>query len=94
MKRTITAVRELNNSTGHFFFSRGAMRFFNSRIEGGTYNASGRCLFVTSEQFSEDSPRRFTIRESLESGKIETVGEFQQYATKSNAVSAIKTMEV
>lgn len=80
-------LREANADAGKFFFSRGAMRFFNTRIEtkviGGWY-------FVTSEQYSDETPRLFTVRKANEDGsEIDTIGEFQAYETKADAKSAI-----
>ena len=40
---------------------------------------------MTSEQFDWKSPRLYTVREAFDNGHIETVGEFQQYASSSGA---------
>ena len=43
---------------------------------------------LSSKQFSDDAERRYTILEvNLETGVINTVGEFQAYATRYAAIS-------
>lgn len=73
-------VRRANARRGHHFFESSTLRFFRSRI--GTELYGGR-YFVTSEQFAPSSgrpaARRYTVREVLPDGSVETVGEFQAY---------------
>ena len=71
---------------GHFF-DKGAMRFFNSRLTNIIYCSLVGVYFVTSEAFDYNSPRLFTVRRlDLETGKIDTIGEFNEL-TKSQADS-------
>jgi len=81
---------QANRACGHHFFDASAMRFFDSRVESW-HPVTGGALFVTSEQFDSKSPRLFTVRRILDSGKVESVSEFQEYATLADAQSAIKT---
>lgn len=63
----------------HYFFAPDSMRFFSSRILHGVY---GGRYFVTSERCDWGPyPRLFTVREALPSGKVEMVGEFQEFST-------------
>lgn len=81
------------------FFSAGAMAFFRSRLES-VKMAGDRIYFVTSEQYvpvdhSYSEPRLYTLRVStLPVGpgrpEVDTVGEFQQYATLDEAKVAMK----
>jgi hypothetical protein len=84
----IEYIKTHNHAIGHHFFTKGAMRFFNSRILPTVY---GGRYFITSERFDHNSPRYYTIRECV-AGHIETVGEFQEYATSGQAVTAIKRL--
>lgn len=77
-----------SKSIGHFF-DKGAMRFFNSRILSDVFPSTKCVYFVTSEQYDYKSPRLFTVRSfDLTTRSIETVGEFQEYATRAQAISA------
>lgn len=89
MFHTIDEVRQANKRIGHHWFDPGAMRFFNTRVipplEKGRY-------FVTSERFDSSTPRRFTVRVAMCDGRVETVGDFMQYATVRDARKAIRMM--
>lgn len=75
MYKTISEVRAANKAAGNFFFDRGTMRFFKSRIHGGLRD--GR-FFITSEQ-DDNGPRLYSIREVKPGGRIDTVGGFGDY---------------
>ena len=81
---TIEEIEADHRSTGGHFFDAASKRFFRSRI--GQIVIGGR-FFITSEQFDHRSARLYTIRE-CRNGKIETVGEFQAYATAAAARAA------
>ena len=54
------------------------------------YNSTGHgAYFVTSEQFTDGrgyvAARRYTVRHAAPNGKIDTVGNFQAYATRYQA---------
>ena len=87
--RTMDDVRRANAAIGSHWFEPSTLRFFNSRpgrtLYGGRY-------FVTSERYDDDHPRLYTIREVTPDGNIETVGEFQAYATNAEAVREIKRL--
>lgn len=92
MFETIADVKRANAEAGGHFFDRSTLAFFDSQVgrtvHGGRY-------FVTSEQFhgpDGSEPRRWTIREVLPTGDIETVGEFQQYESPAEAVAAIRRL--
>lgn len=81
---TIDDVKIANReSTQPYWFSPDTLRFFGSRIGRTLYD--GR-YFLTSEQRDHESPRRYTIRQAMPDGTIETVGEFQAYATRAEAL--------
>ncbi len=83
--RTTDDVKAANREAGRHFFDPATMRFFNSRVHRAVY---GGRYFVTSERYSVESGRRYTVREILPDGDIETVGDFQQYATAAQARKA------
>lgn len=88
----VSEVERAMDQQGSFWFCPTSMRFFSTRLGQDVY---GGRYFITSEQFDYNSPRLYTIREVvLEDGKlfINTVGEFQGYRTRAQAVSAVKKL--
>lgn len=87
---TITAAKAANKAAGLHFFDKDSMRFFRSRIESKMIR--GR-YFITSEQFvgsdGTADPRRFTVRMVEDDGSVESVGNFQGYATLAEAKAAV-----
>ena len=80
---TIGDVKAANARAGFHFFSRDTLRFFSSRISSHVY---GHGVIVTSEKGPfEDSPRRYTVRLALPDGQVESLGEFEQFATSGQA---------
>ena len=80
---TIHQVRDLNKAKGFHWFSPDTLRFFRSHYGQTVY---GGRYFVSSEQFSDDAERLYTIREvNLETGAIDTVGQFQAFTRASTA---------
>ncbi len=67
------------------WFSKETMQFFDSRVHDTLY---GGRYFVSSEKFRgfhcPDGERLFTVREVTKKG-INTVGDFQAYATRHEA---------
>ena len=78
-------------SAGSHFFDESTLRFFSSRIHSKIY---GGCYFITSERdnYRDSNPRFYTIRKYEGGLKIETVGEFCQYKTRAQAVSAVNKL--
>ena len=72
-----------NRNTGHHFFSAGAKKFFNSRIQT-TPPYNGR-VFVTSERSGWKAERYYSVRCIRPDGGIDTVGDFQGFATRQSA---------
>lgn len=84
---TYTAMRRYSADAGSHWFDPPAMRFFRSRLEGSPY-ALG--VFVSSEQFSDSSPRLYSVRRLCLDGTVETVGDFQQHDTLADARRAAR----
>jgi hypothetical protein len=86
--QTIAQLKELNKEKGLHFFSRDAMRFFNSRVQtNAPYNG---CVFVTSEKCGYGSPRLYTVRAMHQNGAVSTISEFQEFTTREEAHKAAK----
>ncbi len=87
-----------NRHYGHFF-DKSACRFFASRLSRDAYLSDDgkQAYFVTSEQFTGSDghaqPRRYTVRKlNHDTGSIDTVGEFQQYASNNGATREAKRL--
>lgn len=87
MYRTIDDVKRANRLSGNHWFEPATMRFFGTRhgwkLYGGRY-------FITSERYSMCADRRYTIREALPDGSIETVGTFLGYRTRASAIRGVR----
>lgn len=88
---SMPAVRAAFNAAGSKWFSKGAMKWFNSKVEssliGGRY-------FITSERYETSDPKLFNIRKVVRESDgrldIETVGEHMTYTTKQQALNALE----
>ncbi len=89
MYTSMTQIKRANAKAGFHWFEPGSMSFFRSQIFSGIY---GGQYFITSEQFSDDTPRLYTIRQAFPDGSIDTVGEFQAYKTLLDAITVAKTL--
>lgn len=82
----IEQIIRANENSGRYFFSKGAMRSFNTRVHREVYNG---CVFVTSERnnipYCAPQPRVYTVRIAMEDGGIETYGNLGDYATRAEA---------
>jgi hypothetical protein len=85
--KTMTEVKNANKAIGNHFFDKKTMAFFHSEVESRLLY--GR-YFVTSERFSVDYPKLYTIREVLSDGSIKTIGEFQSHRTLEGAKETIQ----
>jgi len=88
---TMSDVKRKNKEAGLFWFSPTSMRFFKSRVES---ELIGGKFFVSSEQFDEDAPRLYSVREyHPKTHGIDTVGKFQAFKTCQDALDAIEKEE-
>lgn len=87
-----SSVREIiraNKDAGQHFFSPDTMRFFGSRVLPTVY---GGRYFITAEDDFSGTKRLYTIREAQTDGSVDTVGEFQAYETRAQAVKAVQAI--
>ena len=93
---TIQEMKRMNKEAGQFWFSPQTLRFFNSRISSLVVQAEQNedlKLFVTSERMDWNSPRLYSVRVfNYSTCKVDTVGEFQEYATLEDAKAAAKRL--
>jgi hypothetical protein len=80
-----------------YFFSEGANRFFKSLFIHCTAHNKvlNTAAFITSEKFESrgySNSRKYTIREiNLETGRVSTIGEFQEYWSVAVAKSIVNS---
>ena len=86
---TMQNLKHFNRSQGYHFFDPRTLAFFRSHIQTRPPYA-GR-VFVTSEAQSWGSPRLYTVRMIEDSGRIKTIGEFQQFHLRSSAHDFART---
>jgi hypothetical protein len=87
---SLNEIRYEAKRAGSHFFDTDTMRFFGSRVLPTVY---GGRYFITSEQdHYGNGAKAYTIRIALADGHIDTVGDFQAYATRAQAVSAVKRL--
>jgi hypothetical protein len=77
----IDQIQLFNEFNGYHFFSTGAKGFFDSKIYNTIYRNR---FFVTSEKYPHGS-RKYSIRMIKTDGSIETLGDFNSFATKNQA---------
>jgi hypothetical protein len=87
--RNIEEIKRANKEAGHHFFDPDTMRFFGSRVSGEL--VAGR-YFITSEHDFYGTKRLYTLRVANGDGTVDTVGEFQKYATLAEAKRALKAL--
>lgn len=88
--KTISELKALNKRNGGHWFDKSTMSFFNARVESEIIR--GR-YFVTSEQYDADTARKYSVRSFDAEGGVDTVGEFQAYDTKRDALAAVPREE-
>ena len=93
---TTNELAEIATRLGSHWFAPSTMRFFKSRVSRQVF---GGKYFISSEDTSSPyypDVRKYSVRSFHieENGllSIDTIGEFQQYATRSAALSAIQKL--
>ena len=89
MTYTITEMKTAQKENGLHWFSKASMNFFNTKIE----TAAKDNHFITSEYMENVSNKKYTIRRfKAEKFGVDTIGDFQQYATLKDAKQALKNI--
>jgi len=87
--QTLSDVKAANRESGGHWFDKSTMRFFNTRMESQLY---GGRYFITSERYDENHGKRYSIRQAMPDGSVDTVGEFQQYFSLESARIAVRLL--
>jgi hypothetical protein len=82
---------ERTTPTGHWF-SRGAMKFFGTRLPSVAYETPAGVLFITSERRTDEERRYYNVRRQAVSGVIDTVGQLNDYRTRAEAMNALRNI--
>ena len=77
---------------GGNWFDKGTLRFWGCRLPRVAYETNAGLLFITCEDNFQRTAKLYSIRRQLVTGKIETVGQFQAYRSRAEALSAIREM--
>ncbi len=85
----LDAIKAANEKLGHYWFQPATMRFFRTRLGRTVY---GGRYFITSEQFERCGTRAFTIRKANDDGSIDTIGDFEGWATRKQAEGRIRNI--
>ncbi len=73
------------------WFSQPSMHWFGTLLETPVYPVADGAYFVTSERDTgADRPRKWSVRFCSDDGSVETIGEFQQYETSTEAHRAAR----
>ena len=94
----IKQFKKLNKDENKHFFEPATLRFLNSKIESDFIKPNivncKQGFFITSEQYDNDTPRLYTIRQAnFSNGNVDTIGKFQGYNTKKEAIDFIQFTE-
>ena len=87
--------REIISGSG-YFFTKSALKFFNSQFYWSDLVTAGdACFFITSEKDTAtiaawNGQRRYTLRAWTKAGGVDTIGEFGQYKTLTQARAALQ----
>lgn len=85
---TINQMIKINKKHGYNFFDKKTMEFWNSKIETEVFENN---TFVTSENNYDRTKILYTARLfNPISGRIKTIGEFQQFETLEEAIEFAK----
>lgn len=85
----IGEIRYENERIGHHWFDAETLRFFGSRVLPTVY---GGRYFISSEDTFDRTGRDYSVRIAHADGSIDTVGEHGAYATRAEAVRAVKAI--
>ena len=80
-----------NQPDGHWFDQK-TLKFFGSRLPKVAYETNAGLLFISSELDFNHERRYYNVRRQTVSGKIETVGQFNSYRTRAEALNAIRQL--
>lgn len=79
-------IKAKNYESGQHWFSNDTMRFFGSKVPQDAYKKGDTAYFISTEDNFDRTEKRYTIRKAnLKTGEIDSIGEFGQFKSKSDA---------
>lgn len=76
---------------GHWF-DAGTKRFFGCRLPKAAFETNAGLLFISSELDFNRERRYYNVRRQKLNGDIETIGEFNAYRTRAEAMNAVRNL--
>ena len=86
--RHIDSVIEANQAAGGSFFEKRTVLYFKNKVLPTMYGGK----YFISYDLTENEGKRFTVRKVLNSGLIAVAGTRHAYASKAQALAAIKDL--
>lgn len=80
---TITNVRHAHSRQGGYFFTRGSLICWKTEVHAQLF---ANRFFVTSDVKESNGPRTYSVRELTDSGRINAVNGYQDFASLREAV--------
>lgn len=77
---------------GHWFDAK-TLRFFGSRLPKVAYLTNAGVLFISSELDFDRVRRYYNVRRQKVNGDIETVGKFNEYRSRAEALNAARQLD-
>jgi len=87
---SIKALHYAKNPDSHWF-DHETMKFFKTKLPAYGYKLNARIFFITRET-NPDNVSMYSLRELLDNGKIDTVGDFFAYKTMLSAKNALLSL--
>lgn len=76
---------------GHWF-DADTKRFFGCRLPSTAYETTAGLLFISSELDFDRVRRYYNVRRQKLTGDIETIGQFNAYRTRAEALNAVRNL--
>lgn len=80
-----------NRPDGHWF-DADTVRFFGSRLPSIAYETNAGVLFISSELDFDRERRYYNVRRQKVNGDIDTIGKFNEYRSRAEALNAIRNL--
>ncbi|KKN16588.1 hypothetical protein LCGC14_0974280 [marine sediment metagenome] len=77
MAYTINKIQDEMTAAGSHWWDRGTLQYFRCRVSEKVYQGEAGVYFVTSEKYSDDATRLYSVRQYKPDTKdVDTIGEF------------------
>jgi hypothetical protein len=75
-----------------YWFDAKTIKFFGSRLPKVAYATDAGLLFISSELDYDHERRYYNVRRQTVDGDIKTVGQFNAYRTRAEAMNAVRAL--